>query len=61
MNEAGIFMRFLKKITNRLEVLLLGSEESTETDNRFNWYDSIRDNTGKSGVSVLSYYRKLAQ
>lgn len=58
MNEAGIFMSFINKIIKKIALLLPGSEESTEISNRFSWWDPIRGNTAKSGVKVLSYYRK---
>jgi len=58
MKSANIFIKFFKKAIDKIGVLLLGIEESTETNDRFNWYDPIRNNVARSGVSVVSYYRR---
>lgn len=58
MKEANRFMKFMNKISNKLGVFFLGSDESTEITNRFSWYDPITEHVALGGVKVASYYRK---
>ncbi len=56
-NEAGYFFKHINKIIEKIEIFLLGKEESTE-QNRFTWYDPIRNNNAKSGVAIKLYRRE---
>jgi len=54
-NPSKQYLKFINKIMNAIE-WLIGKEESTEND-RFIWYDPIRDNDASSGVSIKLYNR----
>lgn len=54
--EAQSFTRKIAKTFSNLFTWLIGKEESTDGD-RFEWYDSIRGNIGKSEVLVKQYSR----
>ena len=52
------FLEFINELMEKATSWLTGKEESTGPENRFSWYDPIRNNTAKSAVSVKIYSRK---
>lgn len=52
------FLEFINILMEKATNWLTGKEESTGVENRFNWYDPIRNNKAKSAVSVKMYSRK---